>query len=333
MLRIYLILAWSMLPLSLYGDFGKNIDRLYNNISEHILNTSEYIDDMVSQWMGYEQNRSCHSATPILETKSKSIDSFFLNNKYFNDTDDIFVRFRLKTKLNSRSKDTINASLSAQLPFDKCKTQWKIFLQDINRYSSEVKSTDSFTGGVGLRYNQKDLYGGIDTSLSLGLYGGHPYLRGRFKYPLVYDRWIIEPVQIFQYSTKYYFEEETNIYFDKYPNDHDLFRIQLHRKTSSKIRGMDYGVSLRFYRYTDKNAGFEISQSVFGNTYYNDFYANDPSYSGINNFVTSFGWRSRVWRKWLYYELRPTINFHKDRNYKPTYSLRFYLDFYFGKYH
>lgn len=321
-----------LLPLSLYSDSNHFIDKLYVNISNYVLNTSTYIDDTVSQWLGYDQNQSCISEVSKKQKKTKNIDSFFLNNKYLNDTNDIYVRLRLKTKINSRDKESLKASLSAQLPFDKCKTQWKIFLQDVNTHANEVKPTDTFTGGLGLRYDEMDSYIGIDASYSLGLYGGSPYVRGRFKYPLIYNEWKIEPVQIFQYSTKYYFEEETNIYFDRYLNDHELFRIQLHRKTASRIKGMDYGLSLQFYRYTGKNAGFELSQSFFGNTYYNDFYAKDTTYNGINNYVTSFGWRARIWRKWLYYEIRPTVNFHKDHDYDPTYSLRFYLDFYFGKY-
>ena len=326
--------GWILLlfiPLLLSADSGENaVDKLYSKVSKYILETSTYLDDTISKWLGYDEDNFC--LLQKASEKKSDIDYFFLNNKYLNDTDDIYVRLRIKTRANSRGKETLRASLNAQLPFDKCKTQWKFFLQDINTRQNEVKTTDEFTGGIGLRYDEEKGNFGIKSSYSLGIHSGAPYIRGRFKYPFIYKQWKIEPVQIIRYSTKYHFEEETNIYFDRYPNDHELFRVQLHRKTASRLKGMDYGVSIRFYRYTGKNAGFELSQSFFGNTYYNDYYSKDPNYSGINNYVTSFGWRAKIWRDWLYCEIRPTVNFHKDNNYDPTYTLRFYLDFYFGKY-
>jgi len=335
----YKIIIFSFLSLSLYvhaeSSEKNRVDKAYEYISKSVLDTSSYLDKKIADWLGYDYNTTC-LAPPKATSKTdhqsrKDVDSFFFNNKYINDTDDIYVRLRLKYRKNSRGSDKLRAALSAQLPFTRCKTQWKIFLYDINTNKPETKSTDTFSGGIGLRYDKQE-YFGIDSSYSLGLYSGSPYIRGRFKLPFFYHKWKIEPVQIFKYSLKNYFEEETNIYFDKYLKEDQLFRLQLHRKTASKLRGMDYGLSLQFYKYIGKNAGLEFSQSFYGNTFYNDFYANDPHYHGINNYVTSIGWRSKIWRDWLYYEIRPSVNFHKDHNYRPTYSLRFYLDFYFGKY-
>ena len=331
------ILSFLFLSLYINADAAKEnqIDKAYKYISKSVLDTSDYMDDKISKWLGYEENSSCIAQPkkiPKADTSSsQDIDSFFFNNKYINDTDDIYIRLRLKYKLNSRESDKVRAALSAQLPFSRCKTQWKLFLYNINTTKPEAKSTDTFSGGLGLRYDKQN-YLGIDSSYSIGLYAGSPYIRSRLRKPFFYKKWRIEPVQIFKYSLKNYFEEETNIYFDRYLKEGRLFRFQIHRKTASVIKGMDYSISFQFYKYIGKNAGLEFSQSFHGNTFYNNTYTNDPHYHGINNYVTSVGLRAKLWRDWLYYEIRPSVNFHKDYDYRPTYSLHFYLDFYFGKY-
>jgi hypothetical protein len=87
-----------------------------------------------------------------------------------------------------------------------------------------------------------------------------------------------------------------------------------------------------------KDKGYSVSQSFEGNTEYPDISQNNPdpkqakTYSGINNYTTSFRWRESIWRKWFFYEIGPSVNFHKKFDYKPNYSLNFMIDFYFGNY-
>ena len=311
-------------------------DHAYSKVSNKVLDWSEYLDIRISSWLddnvsdpeclaqsidGF-RNRNKH--------KEYNADSFFQNNKYLNDTKDIYVRLRLNNYLYSRKSNKMNIKLNAQLPFNRCRQQWKLFLQDPTNGQRENRSTDTSSGGVGIRYYRQEGYG-IDSSYSLGFTGGSPYVRARYKLPIKFHSWKIEPIQIFKYSKKYYFEEETNIYFDKSLDD-DLFRILLHRKSASTLTGTDYGISFQYYLYLGKNAGLEFSQSFFGNTHYSHYYAFDKNYNNINNYVSSISWRENIWRKWLYFEVRPTINFHKDFDYKPSYTFRFLFDIYFGEY-
>ncbi|WP_408997838.1 hypothetical protein, partial [Sulfurovum sp.] len=65
--------------------------------------------------------------------------------------------------------------------------------------------------------------------------------------PIRTNNWLIDTVQLFEYSTDDKFEEETNIYFDKAFEDLSLFRVQLHRKTQEVMEGMDYALALQYY--------------------------------------------------------------------------------------
>lgn len=316
-------------------EYNTSIDKYHKKISNQVLYWSNYLDTKISDWfISDERNSSCVPTNNLVlkDNTTDDIDSFFQSNRYLNESRDIYVRLRLNTYYYSRESNKMNMRINAQLPFDRCKKHWNLFFQENNSNKNEIKSTDISNGGVGIRYYGKERYG-IKSNYSLGISKGSSYLRVRYKFPLLFGTWKIEPVQIFEYSHKYYFEEESNIYFDKTFNTKDLFRIQLHRKSAYNLKGIDYGLTFQYYWNLGKDSGLEITQSFFGNTSYNDFYTYDKDYSRINNYVSSISWRENIWRKWFYYEIKPSINFHKDHDYKPSYAIRFSLDFYFGDYH
>ena len=310
------------------------VDELHKNISHKIVDWSEIIDTNISSWLSDDENIiTCEaeslSANPNVVDSIESIDSFFQNERYLNEARDTYVRLRIRNDFYSRESNRMNVRISARLPFDKCKKQWNIFLEDANTNNNEIKKTDTSSGGVGVSFFKEGKFG-VKIRYSVGLQGSAPYARVRYSLPMKFDSWEIEPVQTFKYSTKYYFEEETNIYFDKFFDKNNLFRIQLHRETASTERGTGYGLTLQYYWNLEKDGKFEFTQSFFGNTHYNDFYEFDKDYNGINNYVTSFSWRQNIWRDWFYYEIRPSVNYHKDYNYEPSYFIRFNFDFYFG---
>lgn len=334
---LYLVILITSLSLSDNHILDKKvhyIDALHTDISKQVLYWSDYLDSSISGWLiDDEDNKTCEVDPVNFNSKGNNdLDAFFQSDRYLNETRDIFLRLRINNYAYSREKNKINVRLNAQLPFDRCRKNWKIFLQNSNSHKDEIKSTDTSTGGVGIRYFGEEKFG-IKSSYAIGLNSSYPYVRARYKLLYKYKDWEIEPIQIFKYSSKYYFEEETDIYFDKHINTDDLFRIQLHRKSASDLEGTDYGITFQYYWNRGKDAGIKVTQSFFGNTHYDDFYKHDKDYIGINNYVTSVSWRENIWRKWFYYEIRPTINFHKDYNYEPSYSLRFFFDFYFGDYH
>lgn len=317
-----------------FAEHNTTIDKYHKKVSEEVLYWADYMDTKISTWLLFnDSNASCPPTRPKPKTThSQDIDAFFQNNRYLNDTRDIFIRLRLNSYLYTRESNKINARISAQLPFDRCKDKFNFYFQDDEGTKNEIQSTDNTRNGIGIRFQDNEHFG-IKSSYSLGLSHGSPYFRARYKLPIHLGEWKIEPVQIFEYSHKYYFGDETNIYFDKRVHEKDLFRLQLHRKDAYDLAGMDYGLTLQYYWNLGKNAGVELTQSFFGNTHYNNFYSQDSDYHGINNYVYSIGWRANIWRKWLYYEIKPSINFHKDHNYAPSYGLRFLIDIYFGEYH
>jgi len=330
--KLFTISFFLITSSTLKAEHNTTVDRAYMTVSKGILDLSEYLDTSISEWSSSDSEKNVECVPESIKiNENQNIDAFFQDNKYLNETEDTYIRIRIKNYIYSREDNKIKFKLNAQIPFNRCKKEWQLFLQDVQGNDSEIRQKDASNGGIGIRYFREGLFG-IKSNFSLGIRNSSPYVRARFRLPITIDSWTIEPVQSFKYSTNEDLELETNIYFDKMIDESKLFRIQLNRESSDEIEGIDYGVSFEYYSTFRKNSGFGVRQSFFGNTHYNNIYAFDKDYNGVNNYVTSVTWRENIWRKWFYYELRPTVNFHKDHDYTPSYSMRVILDFYFGKY-
>ncbi|MEA1880659.1 MAG: hypothetical protein U9N11_08450 [Campylobacterota bacterium] len=314
-------------------------DILHADISEKVLDWSSYADVTIGGWLGYDSTQ-CSITPSMSEIESKQVDSFFQNNKYIEETDDVFIRVRTDTTLQTKEPNEFRLKFRAQLPFSRCREQLKIFVEDVSldKDKTQNRRNENASTDVGFRYVAKKRHG-IKSRYSLGVGSGFsPFLSARYTKHYQKGNWEIDPVQIFKYSVNDYFSENTNIYFDKSFKNDTLFRLTLERGTESKKTGMDYGLKLEYYSNASDHSGFHFAQGFYGNTKYrhrNKAYRIDnpkKEYSGISNYVTAVSYRANIWRKWFYYEIKPSVNFHKDFDYKPNYALRFFLDFYFGEY-
>jgi hypothetical protein len=301
------------------------IDILHNQVSQKVLEWSEDVDTTVSTWLS-EDNSSCE-IDDITTQQSTSIDTFFQNNKYLGETDDIYIRMRIDSDIHTKENNKVGLKFRAQIPFSKCAKKFKIFVDGLSeKEDKNIRSQKNNSGDIGVRYIGKDRLG-IKSKYSFGLSHLYPFIRARYMLPVKVNTWDIETIQSFNYSFNDKFEEETDIYFDKYLSDTSLFRVNFYRKTNTELYGMDYALSFEYLKNKTDNTGFSIAQTFEGNTKY----SRREHYKGINNYITIFTWRENLWRKWFFYEVHPSVNFDRDHDYKANYSVRFFLDFYFGK--
>ncbi len=314
------------------------VDEYHESISEEVVEWSESIDRTLYEWLGGEETNKAQAASETeLEREREKSDAFFQTRKYLNETSRAYIRFRLDTSVRSLESDETNINVRVHLPLSKTRKRLKLFIEDLNEENAEnlVKKTDDESAPkIGINYFAPKAYG-IRSKYSLGLSGLHPYVRGRYSVAFEPGDWVIEPVQTIQYSEKYDLSEKTELYFDTEPWEDTLFRIRLSRGTRAHKKGMPYGISLSCSRNLSDRSGFRVAQSFSGHTRYE--YTPDGSeetkeYSGIYNYTTAFGYRRSVWRKWLYVEAIPSVNFHKEHDYRPNYSFLLLFDLFFGHY-
>jgi hypothetical protein len=277
-----------------------------------------------------------------LEDKVNAVDQFFQNDRYLDQTENTYIRVRLQSYLQTKDSNDFDLKLRAQAPFSRSRKHLKIFIDDLTVENADntlqdVSNDDTGTPDIGLHYYAPIRK--IRSRYSVGLSGIDPFVKARYNMPIMVDEWRMDTVQLFEYSTDDKFEEETNFYFDRSWSDRSLVRVQLHRSTHQETDGMDYFLSAQYFKATKIDAGFGIAQSFYGNTKYEytvDTSAGLPeteTFGGINSYVTTLSWRENIWRKWFYYEIRPSVSFERQYDYEPNYRALIFLDFYFGKHH
>jgi len=339
---------------------GNNITILERNITDAEDNTTIIDTTAVktNRTIVPTRTRSVKTHTPIvqnntvvdetnkpantLEEKVHSVDQFFQNEKYLNETENTYIRVRGESFLQSKESNDFDLTIRAQMPFSKTKKRFRIFVDDltadnVDNTLQDASNDDQGSPDIGVHYYAPIRK--IKSRYSIGLSGIDPFVKARYNMPIRANEWLIDTVQVFEYSTDDKFEEETNIYFDRSWSSKSLFRIQLHRSTHQETDGMDYALSAQYFRATKKDAGYGFAQSFYGNTKYEYIVDNSAgvpeteTFGGINTYITSFSWRENIWRKWFYYEIRPSVAFERQYDYEPNYRVRIFLDFYFGKHH
>ena len=314
------------------------IDEYHASISSKVLEWSKNIDDGICNTFN-DDNETCEINN---QSEPASLDAFFQTDKYLNETTNTYVRLRFSEEFQSKESNDFKVRLAVQLPLSRTKKNFKLFMKDIK--ADDVKDVidnpitkENNSADFGINYFAPDLHK-IKSRYYLGFSGITPYLGARYNVLAETDEWLIDTVQKFQYYTDNVFEEETNIYFDNYYDQNSFFRIQLHRRTITDEKGMDYGLILQYFNNPSQNKGLQGTIAFLGNTkYYPEDLeeyeiSNIDSFGGINNYYASVSWRENIWRKWFYYEVRPAVNFHRKHDYKANYSLLVMFDFYFGKY-
>lgn len=301
------------------------IDQKQKVISNQVINLFDSIDRSLS-------NRFSNSNNYADYEKENSVDEFFKNNKYINETEKSFLRVRFGSLVQSKDSTLFSYKISAHVPLSRTKKDFNLFIESIeNNYLDDTASEtmqNTGTPEIGVNFFAEEFHG-IESKYSLGLRGFSAFLRARYSKSFKVGEVTIQPTQQFKYSTKDYFQEETNLYIDKTLNELSLFRTALHRKTKQKTNGMDYKLAFTYFYTPKKRTGLSLTQYFWGNTKYTCPIKPKP-YGGISEYKSVLSWRQNILRKWFIYEIQPGVSFHRQYNYKTNYMLRLNLDFYFG---
>ena len=317
------------------------LDAFHERASQQVKNWSIYADDRLVDMADYlkpnENNLSQEVQNTTVEN-SQAVDSFFLNDKYLDETDKSFVSIRPEARFSSKEDEDFNLKIKAHLALSKSKKRFKLFINDLdpdNANNVATEDNERSAPEIGLNYFAPETYN-IQSKYSVGVRGIYPFARARYSSEFNPGDWMIEPIQTFRYSVKDDFKEDTQLYCSTKITDLMLLRFYLARGTQSRIDGMSYDGSMSLYWTPKKNTGFSISQGFNGSTKYQ--HTEDENaipiiyedYNGIYNYSTNITWRENFYRKWLFYEIQPGVNFHKQYDYEANYTFRVLLDIFVG---
>jgi hypothetical protein len=322
------------------------IDVTHKYITEKFNVVSEKADSVANDTIKY--TKSIGQDENFTKAKSKkanqkelnpeSVDALFQNEKYIEETKKSFLRLSTDYSYNSIDNNDFNVRLTAKLALNKSRKNLKLYISGFNQDNvDDIVQREEYDDGkpeIGISY-LVEFKNNIETKYSLGIRSLYPYVRGRFSYLKDTGTWLIEPVQTIEYSIKDEFKEDTKLYLDTDLIEKVKFRLEFSRGTKTESKGMDYNSIASLFWTPQTRTGLQLSQGVYGNTKYehviNEITGESEIYSNINNYVTTLTFRQNIYRKWLFYEVSPGVNFSKKHDFEPNYKFYLRLDAFFGK--
>jgi len=319
------------------------IDAFHKRASYYVKEISDYADNRLVTMADYIDNKEANitqSDKDVTLNNKNAVDSFFLNDKYLDETDKSYISIRPEAFFSSKEDEIYNLKISAHLSLSKSKKRFRLFINDLDQDNANDVLADNSEDEkkapeIGVNYFAPETYG-ILSKYSVGVRGIYPFVRARYSSEFHPGDWVIEPVQTLRYSLKDYFEESTEVFCDTKLTNFSLLRLYLRRGTKSGQVGMSYDGSMSLFWTPSKTIGLGLSQSFNGSTRYQqvqDEYAVPlvyDEYNGIFNYGTSASIRQNIFRPWFFYELRPGVNFHKLYDYEPNYTLQLLFDVFVG---
>lgn len=311
--------------------FAEYIDEKQKGISNGVVRLFDGIDEGLSDWISSEKELLYDDKNQKDTTKDREdidkFDNFFKEKSYMQESEASYIRVRLTSLFQTKETASFSPSLKAQIPLLKSEKDFQIFFDDKDEQESFLSTKESGKD-MGISFFAP-MYKEIKSKYSIGMRGISTYISARYSKDFKMQNWLIKPVQQFKYSTKYDFSEETDFHFDRKMGEYSIFRTTLHRKTQSFVNGFDYALAFSYYMTPSPRNGYSFSQEFWGNSEYTCD-GSKEKFSGISDYSTSFALRRDIFRKWIAYEVKPSISFHRQHNYEANYKLQFYIDFYFG---
>ena len=309
------------------------IDRAHKNISDTIVRVSTNTDNFISQKIGLISKDSKNS----LNQKINKNDNFFKSTKYLEETIKSYIRISTDYRYNSLESNDFSVNIHASVNLRKSSKNLKLFISDLNNDNAknllDKKRYKKENAAIGISL-MENIGRYINAKYSLGIKSLYPYAKARFSIKKQFGSFEFEPVQNLKYSTKDDFSEDTRLYIDKYIQKQLLFRTELGRGSESNRDGMDYDATLHLFWTLNSKSGFVFTQAFYGNTKYkytiNQTTGEQKKFNGINNYLSQISYRHNVYKKWIFYEISPGVNFSKNDNYRANYRLYLKFDFFFG---
>jgi hypothetical protein len=156
------------------------------------------------------------------------------------------------------------------------------------------------------------------------------------QYPIAFSHLLFRPVQYVEYSYEDEFKEETQFYFDhQLKNKKELIRLYLNRYTETYLDGMNYSAQLSYLSTIKHSVGYQVYTNLSGRTQVNSKKPANTKYNivpsaGVYNYSTGIVWKQQFFKKYLFYELQPFVEFDQQYNYNANYVFRAHLELYFG---
>ena len=332
--------------LSIYKKLS-SLDYMQGSISRKVLIFSSKLDHNLEKWLRDDTNASSKKVLKSIEEEKDAYrfysivnlyDKFFKDETYLSSTNKSYLRIRFGIEENVKKEFSYLNNIRMRLRFPKTQESFHLIIGDDEDDDTDTikKNPQDISTSIGIQYffDTLDVF---NANISGGFKGiDNPFIKYRMEYPIIFQQILFRPIQYFEYSREKRFKEETKFYFDyRLTDDNDLLRLSLSRSTQTYLRGIDYFTQLSYLNTIKHGIGFVIYTNLSGRTKLtgsepiNEEYDITPS-TGVYDYRSGIIWKQQFFKKYLFYELHPSIQYAQEYDYNANYILRANLELYFG---
>ena len=324
-----------------------SLDYIQNSVSRKVLIFSSKLDYSLEKWLRDDTNSSSKKVIESIEEEKDAYrfysivhlyDKFFKDEAYLSTTNKSYLRVRFGIEENIKKEFSYLNNIRMKLRLSKTQESLHLFIGDDEDDTKDTikKNPEDISTSIGIQY----FFDTMDV-FNANIYGGfrgidNPFIKFRMEYPIVFKQVLFRPIQYFEYSREKKFKEETKFYFDhRLTDDNDLIRLSLSRSTQTSLRGMNYSSQLSYLNTIKYGIGFQIYTNLSGRTKLtgsepiNTEYNITPT-TGVYDYSSGIIWKQQFLKKYLFYELHPSIQYAQEYDYNANYILRANIELYFG---
>ncbi len=252
---------------------------------------------------------------------SNEIDEFFADTKH---SDNSINKSKLKISLDTYFREGrgpyMTPEINYQLVLPKTQRKLQLFIENEDESKEDETERTKFKTAkeddeendvsAGLRYAIEE--SGIDFSFDTGVLVNVPivvFSKFRAKKRIPFDQWVLKVNEEVKWVNDEGFTSDLDLDFDK----------RLSRKLILRM------VNNAFWNDEDYTIKFENGPSLLQKlskksalSYHaHVITVNKPEFV-VENYITQITYRERIYKKWLFFQVSPFINFPRERNFHRT---------------
>ncbi len=325
--------------------FTEGLDSMHSYVTHKVKVVSSNADEQVTDWAyaldGNDTTEGRKSKKAKENNASASMSDyfsdFFKDETFLNSNNESYLRVRLGPEFNQKDDNKWELSIAFNLSLPHTQDSLKLFIgedvdADLNDKVPDPKAKDA---SLGVQYFIPEFIDGLETDFKVGITGINPFVNAQFQYPFDFHDWRLRPVQEIRYSLEDEIEEETRMYFDRRISSTEMLRLYLKRESETQKYGQRYSAQISYFNTLAYQEGFNNYIAISGDSHY---FKNHPDYipdgyehSGIDNYRVGMVWKEQFFRKWLFYEIEPIVEWDRRYYYDVNYIVKATLELWFGE--
>ncbi len=325
----------------------ESLDEMHSYVTHKVKVVSSNADEQVTDWAYALDGNESTQGKKTKKSKKKEennastsmsdyFSDFFKDETFLNANNESYLRIRLGPEFNQKDSNKWDMSFSFNINLPHTEDSLKLFIgEDVDAdLNDKVPDPEAKNPSVGVQYFIPDFVKGLKTDFRLGITGVNPFVNAQFQYPFNFYDWRLRPVEEMRYSLEDEFEEETRMYFDRRISSTEMLRLFLKRQSETQKFGQRYSAQISYFNTLAYQEGFNNYIAVSGDS---EYFKNHPNYipdgyehTGIDNYRVGTVWKEQFFRKWLFYELEPIVEWDRRYYYDVNYIVKATLELWFG---